>query len=97
MGREESREKEAIRKAMRLLVSRDRSEQELRERLAREGYDPESVSYTHLDVYKRQDGIYPKDKPSYETAFIFLNREYEKHEVPEWGLRLNLGLKLEED
>lgn len=43
------------------------------------------------------DGIYPKDKPSYETAFIFLNREYEKHEVPEWGLRLNLGLKLEED
>ena len=43
MGREESREKEAIRKAMRLLVSRDRSEQELRERLAREGYDPEAA------------------------------------------------------
>ena len=43
MDREESREKEAIRKAMRLLVSRDRSEQELRDRLAREGYDPESV------------------------------------------------------
>lgn len=43
MDREESREKEAIRKAMRLLVSRDRSEQELRDRLAREGYDPESA------------------------------------------------------
>ena len=43
MDREESREKEAIRKAMRLLVSRDRSEQELRERLAREGYDPEAA------------------------------------------------------
>lgn len=51
MDREESREKEAIRKAMRLLVSRDRSEQELRERLAREGYDPESAG-TAIDYVK---------------------------------------------
>ena len=43
------------------------------------------------------DGVFPKDRPAYETAFIFLNREYEKHEIPEWGLRLNLGLKLEDD
>ena len=42
------------------------------------------------------DGVYPTVKPAYETAFIFLNRAYEKHEVPEWGIRLNLGLRMED-
>ena len=43
------------------------------------------------------DGVYPVEKPAYETAFIFLNSRYEKQEIPEWGLRLNLGLKLEDE
>ena len=43
MCRDEAREKEAIRKAMRLLVSRDRSEQELRERLEQEEFGPEET------------------------------------------------------
>ena len=43
MCRDEAREKEAIRKAMRLLVSRDRSEQELRERLEQEGFGSEET------------------------------------------------------
>ena len=42
------------------------------------------------------DGVYPTVPPAYETAFIFLNRAYEKHEVPEWGIRLNLGLRMED-
>ena len=40
---EKSGEKEAIRKAMRLLISRDRSERELRERLHREGFSEEAA------------------------------------------------------
>lgn len=43
------------------------------------------------------DGVYPQEKPAYETAFIFLNSQYEKQEIPEWGIRLNLGLRLEEE
>ena len=40
------------------------------------------------------DGVYPTEKPSYDTAFIFLNNQYEKAKIPEWGIRLNLGLEL---
>ena len=43
------------------------------------------------------DGVYPAEKPAYETAFIFLNSQYEKQEIPEWGIRLNLGLRLEDE
>ena len=42
--------RKAKEKAMRLLLQQDRTEKELRDRLYRAG----SVSYTHLDVYKRQ-------------------------------------------
>ena len=43
------------------------------------------------------DGVYPAEKPAYETAFIFLNSQYEKQKIPEWAIRLNLGLKLEDE
>ncbi|NCB93081.1 MAG: hypothetical protein EOM40_11070 [Clostridia bacterium] len=36
------------------------------------------------------DGIYPRKKPDYETAFVFLNQALEKQKVPEWAIRLNL-------
>ncbi len=39
------------------------------------------------------DGIYPRSKPAYDTAFVFLNRKLEKQKVPNWALRLNLDLK----
>lgn len=38
------------------------------------------------------DGIYPTTPPAYDTAFVFLNHELEKHEIPRWGIRLNLNL-----
>ena len=40
------------------------------------------------------DGVYPPDPPSYDTAFIYLNKELEKREAPPWAIRLNLGLQL---
>ena len=40
------------------------------------------------------DGIYPEKKPDYETAFVFLNSQYEKGKAPDWAVRLNLNLDL---
>lgn len=40
------------------------------------------------------DGIYPSKKPDFETAFIFLNHELEKRNIPPWAIRLNLDLPL---
>lgn len=40
------------------------------------------------------DGIYPREKPPYETAFVFLNEQYKKQEVPPWAVTLNLNLKI---
>lgn len=34
-------------------------------------------------------GIYPKQKPSYQTAFLFLE-DYEEEQIPAWALRLRL-------
>ncbi len=34
-------------------------------------------------------GIYPKKKPKYKTAFLFLE-EYDKEVVPPWAIRLKL-------
>lgn len=39
------------------------------------------------------DGVFPGQKPSYETAFVFLNRALEKSKIPEWAIRLNLEIK----
>jgi predicted metal-dependent peptidase len=35
-------------------------------------------------------GIFPEYKPSYETAFVFVNEEYENPEVPPWAIKLVL-------
>ena len=34
-------------------------------------------------------GIYPKKKPAYQTAFLFLN-DFEDTSVPAWAMRLRL-------
>lgn len=51
MDPEEKRGKEAVRKAMQLLMAKDRSEQELRGRLAQAGFDPEATEEA-LDYVK---------------------------------------------
>ena len=33
-------------------------------------------------------GIYPKKKPPFETAFIFMEEEYEDAQVPPWAMKL---------
>ncbi len=43
------------------------------------------------------DGVFPVTKPAYDTAFVFLNDAYEKHSIPDWGIRLNLGMKFWEE
>lgn len=58
--------------------------------------EKELLNLKGLLYFTDGDGVYPKEPPSFETAFIFLNRAYEKQKIPEWGIRLNLGLKLEE-
>lgn len=40
------------------------------------------------------DGIYPNQKPHYETAFVFLNHALEKQKIPSWAIRLNLDMPL---
>ena len=37
------------------------------------------------------DGIFPRQAPPWPSAFVFLNRELEKRELPDWALRLNLS------
>lgn len=38
------------------------------------------------------DGIFPPTAPPWDTAFVFLNDHTEKHEIPDWAIRLNLHL-----
>lgn len=38
------------------------------------------------------DGIFPTAAPSFDTAFVFLNQQTEKHAIPAWAIRLNLQL-----
>ncbi|MDO4490163.1 MAG: VWA-like domain-containing protein [Lachnospiraceae bacterium] len=58
--------------------------------------EKELLNLKALLYFTDGDGVFPKEKPPFETAFIFLNRAYEKQKIPEWAIRLNLGLKLEE-
>ncbi len=37
------------------------------------------------------DGIFPRKAPPWPSAFVFLDHELEKHELPEWAIRLNLA------
>ncbi len=38
------------------------------------------------------DGIFPVRAPAWDTAFVFLNDQTEKHAIPAWAIRLNLHL-----
>lgn len=41
------------------------------------------------------DGIYPEQKPDYDTAFVFLNEELRKGKAPDWALTLTLDIEVE--
>ena len=41
------------------------------------------------------DGIYPSERPAYDTAFVFLNEELRKGNAPDWALTLTLDRELE--
>ena len=47
-------------------------------------YTAESQSCNFTDG----KGTYPKKKPSYQTAFIFMQEEYEDVDVPPWAVKL---------
>lgn len=36
------------------------------------------------------DGVYPREKPPYETAFVFTNRNFLNYKIPEWIIPLCL-------
>ena len=36
-------------------------------------------------------GIFPEKMPPYETAFVFLEEDYEEVEVPPWAIKLILS------
>lgn len=38
-------------------------------------------------------GIYPKQRPKYETAFVFLDDNYEKAKVPVWAIQVKAVLE----
>ena len=40
-------------------------------------------------------GVFPKEAPDYETAFVFLNDKLKKGELPPWITAINLGLDKE--
>ncbi len=35
-------------------------------------------------------GTFPSVKPDFDTAFVFVNDDYEKPQVPAWAIRLVL-------
>ena len=41
------------------------------------------------------DGIYPEQKPDYDTAFVFLNEELRRGRAPDWALTLTLDIEVE--
>lgn len=41
------------------------------------------------------DGIYPEQKPDYDTAFVFLNEELRRGGAPYWALTLTLDIEVE--
>lgn len=36
-------------------------------------------------------GVFPQQKPSYETAFVFLDDDYEQPQIPSWAIKLVLS------
>ena len=39
------------------------------------------------------DGVYPQEKPGYETAFVFIGKKAEKRKTPAWVLELYVPLR----
>ena len=37
------------------------------------------------------DGIYPREKPDYETAFVFVKKTENMRLVPDWAYKLVIG------
>ena len=35
-------------------------------------------------------GVYPEKKPDYETAFVFIDEEFNNYDVPPWAIKLIL-------
>ena len=59
------------------------------DRMARKG---ELQNLKGLLYFTDGDGIYPSQKPGYETAFVFLNKELRKGHPPGWAIALTLDL-----
>ena len=57
------------------------------DRLAEEG---ELTDLKGLIYFTDGRGIFPARKPDYETAFVFLDNEYNHPEVPPWAIRIVL-------
>ncbi len=52
-------------------------------------------SFSHLKgllYFTDGCGLYPREMPSYETAFVFLEDRYDDIDVPDWALKLVLPL-----
>lgn len=41
------------------------------------------------------EGIYPKQKPDYDVAFVFLGEQEEEKNVPSWAMKLMVDLEVE--
>jgi len=56
--------------------------------------DGELKNLKGLLYFTDGDGIYPEEKPEYETAFVYLNKELQKGKAPSWALTLTLDREL---
>nr|SIP63269.1 Hypothetical protein [uncultured bacterium] len=57
------------------------------EELSRQG---EFTELTGVLYFTDGDGLYPKDPPPWQTAFVFLEDSYEDRDVPVWAIKLIL-------
>ena len=44
-----------------------------------------------LIYFTAGDGIYPREKPDYETAFVFVKKTENMRFVPNWAYKLVIG------
>lgn len=58
--------------------------------------DKELTDLKGLLYFTDGDGIYPTEKPEYETAFVFLNERLRKGTVPSWAWSLTLDREWED-
>ena len=64
----------------------------LTDRLIQEG---ELKNLKGLLYFTDGDGIYPDQRPEYDTAFVFLNEELQKGRAPSWAQTLTLDTEWE--